>query len=159
MEEMAAGAHSSITCRYIKLHTHTNLKYTLSLLHTTFSLCDHTHMRTHTHTHTHTHRVTDTSHTPRKRATHETHFLSQRLHQVTSPKCVYVLSVCECVQDSPLPRRRPAMTHTREARSSPQQEVCWMGRRSARSAFPPRLPCCRTLVCASSPSHKSPGTG
>lgn len=59
----------------------------------------------------------------------------------------------------PLPRRRPAMMHTQVARSSPLPGVCRTGHRSAHSAFLLQFPWCRTLVCVSSLSHRSPGTG
>lgn len=55
----------------------------------------------HTHTCTHTERVTDMSQTPRQKATHETHFLSQTLHQVTLPQCFHVLSVCLTAPQAP----------------------------------------------------------
>ena len=165
---MAAGvgAHSSVTRRYIMLHTHThthiNLKYTLSLPHTTFTYCDHTYTCTHSHTEyqiqvklldsePHVKPISSVKHSKSLRHSVSVSYLCAGV-------CVHVC-VCVCLKDLQLPRRRPARTHTRAARSSRRRRVCWTGRRSARSLFLAQLPSCRTLVCASSPSHKSPDTG
>lgn len=87
--------------------------------------------------------------------------ISSVKHWMESPRpavSVCVSYSCVCAQNSPLPRRQLAKMHTRAARSFPRQGVYLSCRRGARSASPPWLPCCRTLVCASSLSHKSPGT-
>lgn len=145
---MGAGVTVSTLCCNLQVYqvTHTHYKSTLSLL-LPHSLSLTTHIST-------------TTYTELILGTHTCNPFPQ-----SNTEWSHLAPLCQCgcltrvrAHNSPLPRRQLAKMHTRAARSFPRQGVYLSCRRGARSASPPWLPCCRTLVCASSLSHKSPGT-